>query len=66
MSTRTQTVKEDIMNSFNVIAVGNLAKNPELAVKGDTTYTRFVLSATTMRARMSTETPARRRRACGS
>jgi single-strand DNA-binding protein len=31
------------MNSFNLIAVGNLAKNPELAVKGDTTYTRFCL-----------------------
>ena len=31
------------MNSFNVTAVGNLAKNPELAVKGDTTYTRFCL-----------------------
>jgi single-strand DNA-binding protein len=31
------------MNSFTVTAVGNLAKNPELAVKGDTTYTRFCL-----------------------
>jgi single-strand DNA-binding protein len=31
------------MNSFNVIAVGNLAKNPELTVKDDTTYTRFCL-----------------------
>jgi single-strand DNA-binding protein len=31
------------MNSFNLIAVGNLAKNPELAVKGDTTYTRICL-----------------------
>jgi single-strand DNA-binding protein len=31
------------MNSFNITAVGNLAKNPELAVKGDTTYTRFCL-----------------------
>ena len=31
------------MNSFNLTAVGNLAKNPELAVKGDTTYTRFCL-----------------------
>ena len=31
------------MNSFNVTAVGNLAKNPELAVKGDTTYTRICL-----------------------
>ncbi|HEY5263916.1 MAG TPA: single-stranded DNA-binding protein [Steroidobacteraceae bacterium] len=31
------------MNSFNVTAVGNLAKHPELAVKGDTTYTRFCL-----------------------
>jgi single-strand DNA-binding protein len=32
-----------VMNSFTVTAVGNLAKNPELAVKGDTTYTRICL-----------------------
>jgi single-strand DNA-binding protein len=31
------------MNSFNLTAVGNLSKDPELAVKGDTTYTRFCL-----------------------
>jgi single-strand DNA-binding protein len=31
------------MNSFTVTAVGNLAKNPELAVKADSTYTRFCL-----------------------
>lgn len=31
------------MNSFTLIAVGNLAKNPELMVKGDTTYTRVCL-----------------------
>ena len=31
------------MNSFTLLAVGNLAKNPELMVKGDTTYTRFCL-----------------------
>jgi len=31
------------MNSFTITAVGNLAKNPELASKGDTTYTRFCL-----------------------
>jgi single-strand DNA-binding protein len=31
------------MNSFTVTAVGNLARNPELAVKGDTAYTRFCL-----------------------
>jgi single-strand DNA-binding protein len=31
------------MNSFTVTAVGNLAKNPELAVKGDLSYTRFCL-----------------------
>ncbi|HMK86741.1 MAG TPA: single-stranded DNA-binding protein [Steroidobacteraceae bacterium] len=31
------------MHSFTVTAIGNLAKNPELAVKGDTTYTRFCL-----------------------
>ena len=31
------------MHSFNVTAVGNLAKNPELNVKGETTFTRFCL-----------------------
>lgn len=31
------------MNSFTVTAIGNLAKNPELTVKGDTSYTRFCL-----------------------
>ena len=31
------------MNSFTVTAVGNLAKDPELAVKGDTSYTRICL-----------------------
>src|ERR1019366_38340 len=31
------------MNSFSLTAVGNLAKNPELAVKGDSTYTRICL-----------------------
>ena len=31
------------MNSFTVTAVGNLAKEPELAVKGDTTYTKICL-----------------------
>jgi single-strand DNA-binding protein len=31
------------MNSFTVTAVGNLAKDPELASKGDTSYTRFCL-----------------------
>jgi single-strand DNA-binding protein len=31
------------MNSFTLTAVGNLAKNPELAVKGDVTYTRLCL-----------------------
>jgi len=31
------------MNSFTVTAIGNLAKNPELVAKGDTTYTRFCL-----------------------
>ena len=31
------------MNSFTLTAVGNLAKDPELAVKGDTSYTRFCL-----------------------
>jgi single-strand DNA-binding protein len=31
------------MNSFTVTAIGNLAKNPELMVKGETSYTRFCL-----------------------
>jgi single-strand DNA-binding protein len=31
------------MNSFSVTAVGNLAKNPELTVKGESSYTRFCL-----------------------
>jgi single-strand DNA-binding protein len=31
------------MQSFTVTAVGNLAKNPELAIKGDVTYTRICL-----------------------
>jgi single-strand DNA-binding protein len=31
------------MNSFTVTAIGNLAKNPELSVKGDTTYTKLCL-----------------------
>ena len=31
------------MHSFNLTAVGNLAKNPELNVKGDTAFTRFCL-----------------------
>jgi single-strand DNA-binding protein len=31
------------MNSFKLIAVGNLARNPELVAKSDTLYTRFCL-----------------------
>jgi len=31
------------MNSFTVTAVGNLAKDPETAFKGDTTYTKSCL-----------------------
>ena len=31
------------MNSFTLIAVGNLAKDPELAVKGNTTYAQICL-----------------------
>jgi single-strand DNA-binding protein len=37
------TAKGVAMNSFTVTAVGNLAKDPELSVKGDTTYTRICL-----------------------
>jgi single-stranded DNA-binding protein len=31
------------MNSFNLTAVGNLARNPELSAKGDVTFSRFRL-----------------------
>jgi single-strand DNA-binding protein len=31
------------MNSFTVTAIGNLAKDPELAVKGGTSYARICL-----------------------
>ena len=31
------------MNSFTITAVGNLAKEPELAKKGDTTYAKICL-----------------------
>ena len=31
------------MNSFTLTAVGNLARNPELVAKTDTSYTRFCL-----------------------
>lgn len=31
------------MNSFNLTAVGNLSKDPEHGVKGDTGYTKFCL-----------------------
>jgi single-strand DNA-binding protein len=31
------------MNSFQLTAVGNLARNPELVTKGETAYTRFCL-----------------------
>ena len=31
------------MNSFEVSAVGNLARNPELVTRSDTSYTRFCL-----------------------
>jgi single-strand DNA-binding protein len=31
------------MNSFSLIAVGNLAKDPEFATKADTSYARFCL-----------------------
>lgn len=31
------------MNSFKVLAIGNVAKNPELVAKGDVSYVRFCL-----------------------
>jgi single-strand DNA-binding protein len=43
LASRNTTAKGVAMNSFTVIAVGNLAKDPELTVKGDTTYTRICL-----------------------
>jgi single-strand DNA-binding protein len=33
------------MNSFTLTAVGNLARNPELVAKNDTSYARFCLVA---------------------
>jgi single-strand DNA-binding protein len=39
------------MNSFTLFAVGNLARNPELTVKGDTTYARFCLMGNDYAAR---------------
>jgi single-strand DNA-binding protein len=35
--------EERNMNSFEVYAIGNLSKNPELVSKGDTSYSRFCL-----------------------
>jgi single-strand DNA-binding protein len=32
------------MNSFTITAIGNLARDPELVAKGETTYTRFCLT----------------------
>jgi single-strand DNA-binding protein len=40
---RATTVKGVVMNSFTLTAIGNLAKDPELAFKGDTSYTRLCL-----------------------
>src|SRR6202011_966854 len=37
------TVEEPCMNSFTLTAVGNLARDPELVAKSDTSYTRFCL-----------------------
>src|SRR3979411_3542288 len=31
------------MNSFTLTAIGNLARNPELVAKSDSSYTRFCL-----------------------
>src|ERR1700674_3623041 len=39
----TPTFQGVDMNSSTVTAVGNLAKDPELAVKGDTSYARICL-----------------------
>jgi single-strand DNA-binding protein len=43
VASRNPTIQGVIMNSFTVTAIGNLAKDPELAIKGDTTYTRICL-----------------------
>jgi single-strand DNA-binding protein len=34
------------MHSFKLLAVGNLARNPELVAKGDTLYAKFLLVGT--------------------
>jgi hypothetical protein len=47
------------MNKLTVTAVGNLAKNPELAVKATRPIHDFAWSETTMRAKMSRATAAR-------
>lgn len=46
------------MHSFTLTAVGNLARNPELVVKSDTTYARFCLAGCDHPAR--DETPGTR------
>jgi single-stranded DNA-binding protein len=40
---RQKTGRRNAVNSFTLIAVGNLAKNPELIIKGDRTCTRMCL-----------------------
>jgi len=39
----TNAHEEMKMNSFTLIAVGNLARNPEMVAHGDTTYARLCL-----------------------
>ncbi len=39
------------MNSFSVTAVGNLARDPEFATKGDTTYARLCLGGQRLRGK---------------
>jgi single-strand DNA-binding protein len=37
------SIQESIMNSFMLTAIGHLARDPEIAEKGDVRYTRFCL-----------------------
>src|SRR5690348_4425982 len=38
-----RAIKEDPMNCFTLLAVGNLARDPERFSKGDLNYTHFLL-----------------------
>ena len=54
------------MNSFNLTAIGQLARDPEMLSKDDTLYTRFCLIATDYAARTARERSATWSPASGS